>query len=190
VLIPRPETEMLVELALAQKVGAGTTARILDLGTGSGCIAVTLALEIRQAEVTAVDASAAALSVARENAERLGATLRLQQSNWFDQLAGETFDLIVANPPYIATTDPHLAAGDLRHEPEPALASGADGLDAIRQIVAGAPRHLRPRGRLWLEHGYDQAAAVHELLAAAGFDDIQQHRDVAGIVRVSGGRRS
>ena len=198
VLIPRPETEMLVDLALAQEVGVGATAKctatgatsILDLGTGSGCIAVTLALEIRQAEVTAVDASAAALSVARENAERLGATLRLQQSNWFDQLAGETFDLIVANPPYIATTDPHLAAGDLRHEPEPALASGADGLDAIRQIVAGAPRYLRPRGRLWLEHGYDQAAAVHELLAAAGFDDIQQHRDVAGIVRVSGGRRS
>ena len=198
VLIPRPETEMLVDLALAQEVGVGATAKctatgatsILDLGTGSGCIAVTLALEIRQAEVTAVDASAAALSVARENAERLGATLRLQQSNWFDQLVGETFDLIVANPPYIATTDPHLAVGDLRHEPEPALASGADGLDAIRQIVAGAPRHLRPRGRLWLEHGYDQAAAVHELLAAAGFDDIQQHRDVAGIVRVSGGRRS
>jgi release factor glutamine methyltransferase len=198
VLIPRPETEMLVDLALAQEVGVGATAKctatgatsILDLGTGSGCIAVTLALEIRQAEVTAVDTSAAALSVARENAERLGATLRLQRSNWFDQLAGETFDLIVANPPYIATTDPHLAAGDLRHEPEPALASGADGLDAIRQIVAGAPRHLRPRGRLWLEHGYDQAAAVHELLAAAGFDDIQQHRDVAGIVRVSGGRRS
>ena len=198
VLIPRPETEMLVDLALAQEVGVGATAKctatgatsILDLGTGSGCIAVTLALEIRQAEVTAVDASAAALSVARENAERLGATLRLQQSNWFDQLAGETFDLIVANPPYIATTDPHLCAGDLRHEPEPALAGGADGLDAIRQIVAGAPRHLRPRGRLWLEHGYDQAAAVHELLAAAGFDDIQQHRDVAGIVRVSGGRRS
>lgn len=198
VLIPRPETEMLVDLALAQEVGVGATAKctatgatsILDLGTGSGCIAVTLALEIRQAEVTAVDTSAAALSVARENAERLGATLRLQRSNWFDQLAGETFDLIVANPPYIATTDPHLAAGDLRHEPEPALAGGADGLDAIRQIVAGAPRHLRPRGRLWLEHGYDQAAAVHELLAAAGFDDIQQHRDVAGIVRVSGGRRS
>lgn len=198
VLIPRPETEMLVDLALAQEVGVGATAKctatgatsILDLGTGSGCIAVTLALEIRQAEVTAVDASAAALSVARENAERLGATLRFQQSNWFDQLAGETFDLIVANPPYIATTDPHLCAGDLRHEPEPALASGADGLDAIRQIVAGAPRYLRPRGRLWLEHGYDQAAAVHELLAAAGFDDIQQHRDVAGIVRVSGGRRS
>ena len=198
VLIPRPETEMLVDLALAQEVGVGATAKctatgatsILDLGTGSGCIAVTLALEIRQAEVTAVDASAAALSVARENAERLGATLRFQQSNWFDQLAGETFDLIVANPPYIATTDPHLCAGDLRHEPEPALAGGADGLDAIRQIVAGAPRHLRPRGRLWLEHGYDQAAAVHELLAAAGFDDLQQHRDVAGIVRVSGGRRS
>ncbi|MFA4968930.1 MAG: peptide chain release factor N(5)-glutamine methyltransferase, partial [Sulfuritalea sp.] len=159
-----------------------------DLGTGSGCIAVTLALEIPQAEVTAVDASAAALSVARGNAERLGASLRLLQSDWFDQLAGERFDLIVANPPYIAAADPHLAAGDLRHEPAAALASGAAGLDAIRRIIAAAPAHLAPGGQLWLEHGYDQAEAVRKLLAAAGLSGIEQHRDLAGIVRVSGGR--
>ena len=187
VLIPRPETELLVDIALA-KVGADGTARILDLGTGSGCIAVTLALEIQQAQVTAVDASAAALSVARENAERLGARLRLLQSDWFDQLVGEKFGLIVVNPPYIAAADPHLAAGDLRHEPDAALASGADGLDAIRRIIAAAPAHLAPGGQLWLEHGYDQAEAVRELLAAAGLSDIEQHRDLAGIVRVSGGR--
>ena len=190
VLIPRPETELLVEIVLAG-VGADgtpTSLRILDLGTGSGCIAVTLALEIPQAEVTAVDASAAALSVARGNAERLGASLRLLQSDWFDQLAGERFDLIVANPPYIAAADPHLAAGDLRHEPAAALASGAAGLDAIRRIIAAAPAHLAPGGQLWLEHGYDQAEAVRKLLAAAGLSGIEQHRDLAGIVRVSGGR--
>ena len=187
VLIPRPETELLVDIALA-KVGADGTARILDLGTGSGCIAVTLALEFPQAQVTAVDASAAALSVARENSERLGASLRLLQSDWFDQLPGERFDLIVANPPYIAAADSHLVAGDLRHEPDAALASGADGLDAIRRIIAAVPAHLAPGGQLWLEHGYDQAEAVRELLAAAGLCGIEQHRDLAGIVRVSGGR--
>jgi len=197
VLIPRPETELLVDLALAQKVGAGGTvkgaatgaARILDLGTGSGCIAITLALEIPSAQVSAVDASEAALDVTRRNAERLGASLRLLRSDWFDSLTGECFDLIVANPPYIAESDSHLDAGDLRHEPRRALASGPDGLDAIRRIVAAAPRHLTPGGRIWLEHGYDQADAVHELLAAAGLCEIEQHRDVAGIVRVSGGRR-
>lgn len=192
VLIPRPETEMLIDLALARKVGAGGTAkgatRILDLGAGSGCIAITLALEIPSAQVSAVDASDAALRVARKNAERLGASLHLLQGDWFDKLAGERFDLIVANPPYVAAGDPHLASGDLRYEPGLALASGADGLDAIRRIAAAAPQHLVPGGQLWLEHGYDQADAVHELLAAAGLRDIEQHRDVAGIVRVSGGR--
>lgn len=191
VLIPRPETELLVEIALA-RVGAGNTAtsaaQILDLGTGSGCIAITLALEIPQARVTAVDASAAVLAVARENAERFGASLRLLQCHWFDQLAGECFDLIVANPPYIAATDPHLAGGDLRHEPIAALTSGADGLDAIRHIIAAAPAHLSAGGQLWLEHGYDQGEAVRELLAQAGFADIEQHRDLAGIMRISGGR--
>lgn len=187
VLIPRPETELLVEVALAN-VAATDAPRILDLGTGSGCIAVTLALEFPQAQVTAVDTSAEALSVARGNAERLGASLRLLQGDWFARLAGERFDLIVANPPYIAAADPHLAAGDLRHEPVAALSSGADGLDAIRRIIADAPAHLATGGQLWLEHGYDQAAAVHELLAAAGLVGIEGRRDIAGIVRVSGGR--
>ena len=236
VLIPRPETELLVEIALARVMRSGalhtgalhardpaaragnsalcpegalspggtragipwdsggdaaaskSAARILDLGTGSGCIAVTLALEIPQAHVSAVDASGAALLVARQNAERHGARLRLLQSDWFDRLAGECFDLVVANPPYIAAADPHLAAGDLRHEPPAALSSGADGLDAIRRIIAAAPAHLAPGGQLWLEHGYDQAEAVRELLATAGLADIEQRRDLAGIVRVSGGR--
>jgi release factor glutamine methyltransferase len=158
------------------------------MGTGSGCIAVTLALEMLQAQVTAVDSSEPALRVARDNAEKHGASLRLLQSDWFGALGGECFDLIVANPPYIAAGDPHLAAGDLRHEPQGALASGADGLDSIRRIVSQAPAHLVPGGQLWLEHGYDQAEAVRGLLAAAGFADIEQHRDLAGTVRVSGGR--
>jgi release factor glutamine methyltransferase len=188
VLIPRPETELLADIVLGKGVGAGGTAKLLDLGTGSGCIAITLALEIPSARVSAVDASDAALNVARRNAERLGASLRLLCSDWFSALAGERFDLIVANPPYVAESDPHLAAGDLRHEPRQALASGADGLDAIRRIVAAAPQHLMPGGQVWLEHGYDQADAVRELLSAAGLSGIEQHRDVAGIVRVSGGR--
>lgn len=194
VLIPRPETELLVEIALA-RVGADATAtgateatRILDLGTGSGCLGITLALEIPRAQVTALDASAAALDVARRNARLLGAQLRLLQSDWYSALAGERFDLIVANPPYIADADPHLAAGDLRHEPRSALASGSDGLDAIRRILADAARHLVPGGQLWLEHGYDQAAAVRELFAAAGLVGIEQIPDLAGILRVTGGR--
>ena len=188
VLIPRPETELLVDLALAQEVGAGGTAKLLDLGTGSGCIAITLALEIPSARVSAVDASAAALSVARKNAERLEANLRLLRGDWFDSLAGERFDLIVANPPYVAEADAHLAAGDLRHEPRLALAGGDDGLDAIRRIVADAPAHLAPGGRLLLEHGCDQGAAVRDLLESAGLACVGQHRDLAAIVRVSVGR--
>ncbi len=186
VLIPRPETELLVDIAL-RKLGACETARILDLGTGSGCIAITLALELPQAHVTAVDASGAALQIASRNAERLGVQLRFVQSDWFTALDGEGYDLIVANPPYIAAADPHLAAGDLRHEPSAALSSGTDGLEDIRRIISAAPAHLAPGGQLWLEHGYDQAEALCGLLAAAGLTDIEQHRDLAGIVRVSGG---
>ena len=198
VLIPRPETELLVDIAL-RKLGAcrpakrnprqteSETARILDLGTGSGCIAITLALEFPQAQVTAVDASEAALHTASKNAEQLGAQLRFVRSDWFAALDGERFDLIVANPPYVAAGDPHLAAGDLRHEPSAALSSGTDGLEDIRRIIAAASAHLAPGGKLWLEHGYDQAEAVGGLLAAAGLVDIEQHRDLAGIVRVSGG---
>ncbi len=183
VLIPRPETELLVEVAL-RKVSRGDTPRILDLGAGSGCVAITLALEIG-CEVTAVDVSPEALAVARENADRLGARVRFIESDWFAAVDGQ-FDLIVGNPPYVAEGDPHLSEGDLRFEPVGALASG-DGLDAIRRILAEAPRHLVPGGWLLLEHGYDQAEALRVLLEQAGFGAIEQHHDLAGIIRVSGG---
>ena len=187
VLIPRPETELLVDVVKA-KVGAGGTAHILDLGTGSGCIAITLALELSRTRVTAADVSPVALAVARDNTMRLGAPVEFVESNWFAELREERFDLIVANPPYVASGDPHLAQGDLRFEPIGALTDHADGLAALRHIVATAPHWLKPGGWLLFEHGYDQAAAVCDLLAAAGFADIEQHRDLAGVVRVSGGR--
>ncbi len=186
VLIPRPETELLVDLAKAA-VASRPAPRILDLGTGSGCVAVTLALEIPAAAVTAVDVSPQALAVARENAAQLGAQVRFVESDWFAGLGGERFDLIVGNPPYVAEGDPHLGEGDLRFEPETALHCGLDGLGAIRCIVAEAPRFLVPGGRLYFEHGYDQAEAIAALLGAAGYAEIEQHRDLAGILRVSGG---
>lgn len=183
VLIPRPETELLVEAALA-KLSRRNTPGILDLGTGSGCVAITLALETG-VTVIAADVSPEALAVARANAERLGAPVRFVESDWFSAIEGR-FDLVVANPPYVAEGDPHLR--DLAFEPAGALVSGKDGLDAIRRIVAEAPRHLRPGGWLLFEHGHDQAGAVCRLLAGAGFAEIEQHRDLAGILRVSGGR--
>lgn len=183
ILIPRPETELLVEVALS-KVSRGDTPRILDLGAGSGCVAITLALELG-CEVTAVDVSADALAVARNNAARLRGDVAFVESDWFSAVEGE-FDLIVGNPPYVAEGDSHLEEGDLRFEPPRALACGPDGLSAIRRIVADAPRHLATGGSLFLEHGYDQAEAVCALLAQAGFEGIEQHRDLAGIVRVSG----
>lgn len=185
-LIPRPETELLVDIALA-KVGADGTDSILDLGTGSGCIAISVALERPHATVTALDVSPAALTVAQDNANRLGATVHFLHSDWFDSLDARGFDLILANPPYIAAADPHLQQGDLRFEPPDALASGADGLDAIRRIVCDAPRYLAPHGELWIEHGYDQAAAVRRLLCETGFDRVVSQRDLAGIERISGG---
>lgn len=185
VLIPREETELLVDIAVEQPVQ-----RILDLGTGSGCLAIAVAKQLPQAEVTAVDVSAAALAVARGNAARHGVTVRFLQGDWFAPVEGERFDLILANPPYVAAADPHLAQGDVRFEPRGALAAGPDGLDEIRRIVATAPAHLAPGGRLYLEHGYDQARAVAALLDAAGFVAIAQRRDLAGILRVSGGRRA
>jgi release factor glutamine methyltransferase len=191
-LIPRPETELLVERVI-EKVGDGETAikhksrRILDLGTGTGCIAITLALECPDASVFAIDAHEATLNVAQANAQRLDADVRFLHSDWFAAVGGEKFDLIVGNPPYIAAEDAHLLQGDLRFEPPAALASGADGLDAIRHIIATAPAYLNSAGELWLEHGYDQAEAVRELLDSAGFLHIEQHCDLAGIVRVSGG---
>lgn len=187
VLIPRPDTELLVELALA-KLRASDAPAVLDLGTGSGCIAVTLALETPAAKVTAVDASAVALEQARANSERLGAKVRFLHGDWFAPVTGERFDVIVSNPPYIADADPHLSQGDLRFEPASALSSGITGLDDIRRIAAAAPDHLTPGGWLLLEHGYDQAEAVAEILAASGFAGIEQHRDLAGIIRVTLGR--
>jgi len=188
VLIPRPETELLVDLGKAAVVALAAP-RILDLGTGSGCVAITLALELPHAEVSALDVSAAALDVARGNAARLSASVRMMPGDWFAALGmDERFDLIVANPPYVADHDPHLEQGDLRFEPMLALHCGADGLTAIRRIVADAPKHLRPGGRLYFEHGYDQAEAVAGLLRASGYEHIEQHRDLAGIARVSGGR--
>lgn len=185
VLIPRPETELLVEVAL-RKCAARAAPQVLDLGTGSGCLAVTLALEIPSATVTAVDLSPAALAVASGNGLRLGARVEFLESDWLAAVSGR-YDLIVGNPPYVAEGDPHLVQGDLRHEPPLALACGPDGLAAIRRIVADAPRYLEPGGWLFLEHGYDQAPTVAELLVAAGFATVEQYRDLAGILRVSGG---
>lgn len=194
VLIPRPETELLVEQGVEKittRTRSPTRPRILDMGCGSGAIALTLALECPDAAVTALDASPEALAIARENAQKLAAPVEFIESDWFAALnPQEKFDLIVSNPPYIAWADPHLSQGDLRFEPRTALASGDDGLDALRQIIAAAPRFLEPDGWLLLEHGYDQAAAVYALLDAAGFQAIEQHRDLAGILRVSGGRYS
>lgn len=182
VLIPREETELLVDVARET-----SARRILDLGTGSGCLAIAVAKHLPQAEVTAVDASVAALEVARENAARHGVAVRFLQGDWFAPLAGERFELILANPPYVAEDDAHLSQGDVRFEPRSALAAGPDGLNDIRRIAAAASAHLEPGGELWFEHGYDQAQAVEALLAGAGFVGIGHLRDMAGIVRVTGG---
>lgn len=190
VLIPRPETELLVDAglqALTTKVGAGGTAQVLDLGTGSGCIAISIALAQPAAKVTGIDVSTQALAIAGRNAQALNATVTWIESNWFAALSTQRFDLIVSNPPYIADHDPHLDQGDLRHEPAAALASGGDGLMAIRHIIAAAPPHLAPGGALWLEHGYDQAAAVRDLLLQHGFAEVSSRRDLAGIERIGGG---
>ncbi len=188
VLIPRHETELLVELAL-QRMSASATYRVLDLGTGSGCIGATIAVERPQSKIVLVDASAVALDIARANAARWApANTTLLRSDWYAALGGERFDLIVANPPYVADGDPHLAQDDLRFEPQSALAAGADGLDDIRRIVTGAPGQLTPGGWLLFEHGHDQVVACAQLLAKAEFQEIFNAPDLAGIPRVSGGR--
>lgn len=187
-LIPRPETELLVELAL-ERLQIGVESRVADLGTGSGAIALALAHERPQAQVVAVDVSAGALDIARANARELELrNLEFRQGDWLQPLAGERFDLIVSNPPYIADADPHLDA--LRYEPAPALSSGADGLDAIRIIASNAPAHLRSGGWLLLEHGWDQGDAVRALLQAAGFDSVETRRDLEHRDRVTLGRRT
>ncbi|EHK63873.1 peptide chain release factor N(5)-glutamine methyltransferase [Achromobacter arsenitoxydans] len=188
VLIPRPDTEVLVETAL-ECVAAIAGPAVLDLGTGSGAIAISIALARRDARVMASDVSAAALAVAAANAWDLTAAVRFVEGSWYEAVpAGEGFDLIVSNPPYVASDDPHLDQGDLRFEPRGALTDGAGGLDDLRRIVQGAANHLKPGGALWMEHGWDQAQAVRDMLAQAGFQDVCSRKDLAGIERISGGR--
>jgi release factor glutamine methyltransferase len=177
-----------VELAIERLPPQG---RLLDMGTGSGAIAVSIAHSRPDAAVTALDVSEAALDIARKNAAHNGARVRFLHSDWFGALGDDDiFDLIASNPPYIAAGDEHLSQGDLRFEPTGALTDHADGLSALRTIVDGSPAHLAPNGWLLMEHGYDQAAAVRALLDAAGYAEVQSWRDLAGIERVSGGRRA
>lgn len=193
VLVPRPDTETLVEwsLELLQLAVLPPVLKVADLGTGSGAIALAIAHSLqaagRVARVTAVDASADALDIARQNATRLGLTVEFIESCWL-QKVNASFHLIASNPPYIASADPHLAA--LMHEPLQALAAGADGLDDIRHIIKQAPAHLQPGGWLVLEHGYGQAERVRELLLQRGFLQVQSRLDLAGIERCSGGQSS
>lgn len=187
-LIPRPETELLVELAL-ERLPANHPVTVADLGTGSGAIALALAVERPQARIVATDQSPAALAVARCNARRLKITrVEFRQGDWCTPLAGERFELIVANPPYVAAADPRWQEGELRFEPSAALISGEAGLDALRAIIAAAPDHLQPGGWLLLEHGYDQGEAVPALLQEQGLVEVSDHRDAAGLSRSSCGR--
>lgn len=188
-LIPRPETERLVELALL-RIPEAAAFDVLDLGTGTGAIALALARERPQARITAIERDARTLEVARRNGARLGLErVRMLRGDWFSPVADERFDLVLSNPPYIADGDPHLQRGDLRFEPRAALASGPDGLEAIRWIVAAAPAHLRAGACLLFEHGFEQGEACRQLLLDAGFEDVQTYQDLEARDRVSGGRR-
>lgn len=188
VLIPRPETELLIERVL-QLIPSDQPCRILDLGTGSGAIAITIAKHRPHCEVTAVDLSPAAIAIAQWNAHNLQThNLHFVTGSWFDELSGKKFDLIVSNPPYVADNDPHLQQGDLRFEPQMALSAGDNGLSCINHIINKAPDHLVENGWLLLEHGYNQAFACRQLLQERDFSNICSHPDLAGIMRVSGGQ--
>jgi release factor glutamine methyltransferase len=190
VLVPRPDTETLVDWGLDLLDGALAglgSPHVVDLGTGSGAIALAVKHRVMRASVTGVDTSAAALAVARANSDRLGLAIDWRQGDWWDAVSGMQFDLALGNPPYIASGDPHLAA--LAREPAMALSSGPDGLDAIRQIVSRAPQALVAGGWLLLEHGHDQAERVASLLRANGFEQVRSRADLAGILRCTGGRR-
>ena len=189
VLIPRPETELLVELAL-ERMGDRDAVRVLDLGTGSGAIALAIGRHRPHCSVLGVDASAPALALADRNAKRLGiGNAAFIESDWFDRIPREAFAVIVSNPPYVARDDVHLAQGDLRFEPRSALECGVDGLAAIRRILAGAAGYLAPAGWLFIEHGYNQAESVQALFQDAGYGGVESRRDLAGIPRVTFGQR-
>ncbi|MBD2837904.1 peptide chain release factor N(5)-glutamine methyltransferase [Pseudomonas sp. JM0905a] len=182
-LIPRPDTELLVETALA--LLPANPAEVLDLGTGTGAIALALACERLSWKVTGVDRVAAAVELAERNRARLKLNnARFVESHWFSALGEQRFAMIVSNPPYIRAQDPHLVEGDVRFEPASALVAGADGLDDIRQIIQNAPRHLSPGGWLLLEHGYDQAQDVRDLLSRQGFQQVESRRDLGGHERI------
>jgi release factor glutamine methyltransferase len=188
VLIPRPETELLVECAL-ERLPEHAERKVLDLGTGSGCIAITLAKLRREIKVLATDASKAALAVAARNVARHAAfNVELRAGNWFGPVMDLEFDVIVSNPPYVADNDPHLKEGDVRFEPRSALCGGADGLSALKIIIAGASRHLKAGGWLLVEHGHDHSAAVMDLMRAQGLAEVIARNDLAGIARVAAGR--
>ena len=189
VLIPRPETELLVDQAL-ERIPTRGPSKVLDLGTGSGAVAIAIAKHRPLASITAVDFSDDALIVARMNAKYHDATnVCIVAGDWYTGVAGEEFDLIVSNPPYVADGDPHLGQGDLRFEPRTALVAGTDGLDCVRRIIDSAEDHLIRGGWLLLEHGYDQAEACCQLLRGAGFGEVFSCSDLAGVMRVSGGKR-
>jgi release factor glutamine methyltransferase len=192
-LIPRPETELLIDRALL-RLPANAPLRVLDVGTGTGCIAITLALERPHTRVAAIDISTDALALARDNVQRLGAVVAFIESSWFAAFdatpPSAQFDVIVSNPPYIVPGDAHLTQGDLRFEPAIALADAVDGLESYRQLARGAMQHLRSNGALIVEHGYDQGESVPALFAAAGFVDVTTHRDLAGHPRVTEARKA
>jgi len=206
VLIPRPETELLVDLALSvleageprarlvseahtrARVSCPAAPRVLDVGTGSGAIALAVAANAPRAAITATDVSRSALAVARENAARHGLSIDFVVSDGFAALGEARFDVVISNPPYVAADDPHLSEGDVRHEPRLALVGGEDGLDLLRMIAAESPAHLVQAGWLLFEHGYDQAHACRALLEAGGFKQVASWRDLAGVERVSGGQ--
>lgn len=186
VLIPRPETEFLVEQALAQ-IKEHPNARVLDMGTGSGAVAISIALARPDVTVVATDVSVEALQMAQQNAHNLCAKVEFLSGNWYDAVKDQlAFDIIVANPPYIAADDPHLIQGDLRFEPSIALSAAQNGLADIRQIINGAHAYLTSTGSIWLEHGWDQAVIVRNLLATANFSQPTSISDLAGIPRITG----
>lgn len=188
VLVPRPETELLVELALT-RLPADVARRVLDLGTGSGALAIAIASERPLCEVIGVDASAAALAVARTNAAAVDdIEVEFREGSWWEPVADERFDVVLSNPPYLADDDPHLADPALACEPQGALVAGPTGLEALAVIVAGATAHLAPGGWLIVEHGFDQGAAVRGLFTAAGLAEVGTHRDLAGLERATAGR--